>query len=275
MTVQDLIDRIRPKIGDKQENKWTNARLIEVINEGLEDLAKHANIHYSEKTYPILPYQRKLYIEDENFLELKRVRLNNTNIDFVTMDYMDSTISRWEEKTGDELEKIVYSNQNIRELTLYPLLTEASANYTALNETTQLLIDIPGVTQDEVYGLITSVDLSDIIVPSNIYDEAELQGYEPITHISDLFANIYIQYYSTPAEVSAVTDLITIDKSYINTLVYYVSGVVLLEDARTENKNTGALYLQKYNKDIKVDTGRNAESFQSVRTPEVPYRTGF
>ena len=275
MTVQSLINDIRPKLGDTSSRKWEDSSIIRVINEGLKDLAKHANIHYSSKTYPILPYQRSLYIEDKDFIKLKRVRLDNETIEFCTDTYMDERVYKWEEKQGEKLEAIVYNNLNIRELTLYPLLTETSANYTALNDSDRLLIDIPGVSQEDVYGLITSLDLEDIIEPENVYDEDKLEGYEPITHLSDVFTNIAIQYYSTPAEVSLVTDEIDFDESYTNTLVYYVAGVLLLEDARTENRNLGNSYLQKYAFDIKKDTGRGAESFQSVRSPQVPYRTGF
>lgn len=274
MTAQALINRIRPKIGDKNSNKWTDARIIEVINEGLEDLAKHANIKYTDKTYPVLPYQRKLIIDDDKFLRLKRVRIDNEDITFTTFEKLDKTTSRWEEKTGEKLEALIYNNQNIRELTLYPLLTETATDYQSLNENDRLLIDVPGVTQDDVYGLVTGFDLEDIITPENIYDP-DFTEYQPITHISDVFININIQYYSTPQEVEEVTDIVDFDESYKNTLVYYVSGVLLIEDSRTENKQTGAGYLQKYNKDIKVDIGRNSESFQGVKTPETPYRTGF
>ena len=66
-----------------------------------------------------------------------------------------------------------------------------------------------------------------------------------------------------------------IEDSYIQTLVYYVSGMLLLDDNRTESVNKGSLFIQKYTVELKENAERNAISFQDVVTPTIDYRTGF
>jgi len=281
MTIQTLFNEIRPKVGDTVGRKFTNSRIIELINEGLEELGKKANVKKKVMAIPILPYQKYLIIPDEQFLSLQRVRQNGKDINKLTHNEMDKHHRQWETKTGERLEAIVYDLQNPKQVTLFPLLKETSTTYTALNNNTAgtLLIDIPNVPSDSVYGLITSMDFEDIIVPMNVYDKIELRGYEPILSLSDVFITLEVTYFAKPDLLDTTTNIFTtvvdLDDSYKNTLVYYVAGTLLLDDSRTENINKASIFIDKYNKELKKDIGRTSNSYQGVDYPEVPYKTGF
>lgn len=281
MTIQTLFNEIRPKVGDRDARKFTNQRIIELINEGLEDLGKKANVKKKTIALPILPYQRTIIIPDPNFLTLQRVRQNNQDIEKFTFAEMDRTNSRWEEKVGTKLEAIVYDLQKPKQLTLYPLINETSTTYSALNGNTSgtLLIDVPNVEADSVYGIITSIDVDDVITPENIYDPEELSGYEPIVNLSDVFITIEFTYYAKPDMLDTTTEdfniEVDLDDSYENTLIYYVAGTLLLDDTRTENVNKAAMYINKYTSELVKDIGRTSNSHQGVDYPEIPYRTGF
>lgn len=274
-TVQAFINKVRPKVGDKDSKKFTDVRIIELINEGLEDLAKKANVNKKQMAIPVLPYTRTLVIPDDNFIKLQRIRCGNKDLEKYTHDDMDKRYSKWEEKIGSKLEAIVYDLKNPKSITLFPLLNETSANYEALNTSDSILIDIPGVPSDSVYGVITSMDVEDMVVPENIYDENELAGYEPILNLSDTFITLDINYYAFSDTVLTVDDELDLDSSYHTTLLYYVAGTLLLDDNRTESINRGQVFLQKYSMELKVDIGRTSNSYQGVDYPETPYRTGF
>ena len=280
MTIQTLINKIRPKLGDPDGRKFPDTRIIEVINEGLQDLGRNAGVKKQTKSYPITPYQRKLIISDPNFYSLSRVRCDGANVPMYTHREMDRSFGKWENKIGTRLEGIVYDMENPKELILYPLLDETESTYEALNNNTAgtLLIDIPNVSADSVYGLITSIDAEDVVIPENVYDETELLGYEPILSVSDTFITIELKYLAIPDQLAADADLSTVvdlDDSYELTLYYYVAGVLLLDDNRTENIQKAGILLDKYKKAIVKDKGRNSNSYQGADYPEVNYRTGF
>lgn len=275
MTVQEFINKVRNRVGDANSNKYTDSRIIEIINEGLEDIGKKAYVRKKDLSIPVVPYQRKIVINDEDFIKLKRVRVANKEIAIKSFDYMDKNYGSWEEKIGSNLEVLIVDTQNPKELTLYPLLDETKTEYQSLNSSASLLIDIPNVESDTVYGLITSMEIENIVEPENVYNVEELAGYEPIISLSDAFIVIEVKYYATPVKVETTSDILDIDDSYTTTLLFYVAGLLLLDDNRTESVQRGQIFIQRYAGELQGDKVRNANSYQDVDYPEVEYRTGF
>lgn len=281
MTLQALFNKIRPKLGDSVARKFTNQRIIEVINEGLEDLGKKANVKKKVIALPVLPYQKFVTIPDDRYLRLQRVRQNGSDVEKYTFAEMDRNFGKWENQTGDNIRAIIYDLQAPGTFTIFPLLKETSTTYNAINDNTTgtLLLDIPNVPADSIYGIITSVDAEDIVTPVNVYNEEELAGYEPIVSISDIFITLEFTYYAYPDLLDTAEEdmetIVDLDNSYINTLSYYVAGVLLLDDSRTENVQKAQMYLARYTLDLKKDIGRTSDSSQGVDYPEIPYRTGF
>ena len=275
MLVSSLISSIRYKVGDHQNStKWSDERIIDLINEGLDDLARKAYIYKSSISLPILPYQRELVIPDENFIVLLKIKIDKQLIELVPFAKLDK-ITNWEESIGSEITAVAYDLQNPRHLTLYPLLDETSTNYDAINNATGFLLDVPNIDRDYLYGIITAIDASNTIVPENVYDPNNIDTYGGVTSIEDNFFIADIQYSAVPPKITAITDDVGIEDSYIQTLVYYVSGMLLLDDNRTESVNKGTLFIQKYTVELKENAERNAISFQDVVTPTIDYRTGF
>ena len=62
--VQAFINKVRPKVGDKESKKFTDTRIIELINEGLEDLGKKAYTTKKSLALPVLPYTKTLEIPE-------------------------------------------------------------------------------------------------------------------------------------------------------------------------------------------------------------------
>ena len=275
MTVETFISKVRRRVGDVNKNKFTDGRIIDIINEGLEDIGKKAYVKKKTLTLPITPYQRKLTIPDSDFIKLKRVRVDNTDIEILSLEELDDRYGKWEEEIGSNLIALGFDKQNIRELILYPLLDETKSEYQSLNNSNSLLIDIPNVQADTVYGLITSIEVENVVEPENVYDEEELAGYEPIINLSDTFIAIELSYYAMPTEVTTVEDTLDIDDTFITTLLFYVSGLLLLDDNRTESIQRGQIFVQRYAAELQKDKVRNSNSYQDISYPEVEYRTGF
>ena len=273
MTAQDLINSIRPKVGDTKATKWDNSRILGLLNEGLEDMSKKAQIKIRDIAVPILPYQRELVIARDDMVNILTVKIPEHNPELISFDKLIS-ISKWENAIGKKIKYVAWTKQNIRVLTLYPLLDETAIDTTALNTATGLVIDIPGIDRDSLYGIITSLDIAqNIITPDNIYNPDNLTG--GLTSVSDNFIIAMIRYQAIPTKLSLITDIVDLDYSYKNTLIYYVSGMLLLDDSRVENVKKGELFIQKYNAELKTLTNRTGISNNKSKAFEIEYRTGF
>jgi len=275
MLASSLISRIRYKVGDTKATKWSDDRIIELINEGLDEMARKAYIYKSSIAIPILPYQRELVIPDENFISLLELKIERVPIKPVAFDKLNK-IPKWEEDIGASISMVAYNMQNPRHLTLYPLLSETTTNYSALEDNTNgYLLDVPNLSRDYLFGIITSIDTTNTVIPINIYDPTNLSSSGGLTSISDTFIIAEVKYSAIPATVTAITDAVTIEKRHSQTLVYYVSGMLLLDDNRTESVNKGSLFIQKYNGELKEASETSSTTYQNTTVPEINYRTGF
>nr|DAS91398.1 MAG TPA: head to tail adaptor [Caudoviricetes sp.] len=279
MLVSSLISSVRYKVGDVPNTKFTDVRIIELINEGLDDFARKVNINKGELVLPIVPYQRKLVIPDPDFVKLLRVRCNNRPVDVKSFSSMDK-LPEWEEEVGTQLKSVVYNLNNPRDLTLYPLLEEpVYTNYRQLNNfissdgTYGIAIDIPGITRDNLDGIITGLKVDNNL--QIIYIPNGMQPNGTMTSMADGFNLLDIKYVKRPKAVVNKSDTIDLDDMFKTALVYYISGMLLLDDTRGENINKGMLFINKYKTELENIQEHEKNSFQDIATHVVHYRTGF
>lgn len=273
MEVRSLIKEVRHKVGDIPKTKFTDDRILSLINEGLDDLARKVDINKGELNLPVVPYQRVLTIPDKDFIKLLRVRYNETALDIVTFDKMDE-INNWESKVGSKLQAIVYNLSNPRHLTLYPLLDETlNGVHSKLNNADGTLVDIPGVTRVGIDGIITDVELDDFIDLGYVP-----QGLRPdgtTTSIEDGYHSLNIKYVKRLPRVTEATEEIDLDEMFKSTLAYYVAGMLLLDDMRGENIQKGLLFVDKYKTELLNVEALSKNGYQEVEDYSVNYRTGF
>lgn len=279
MLVSSIISSVRYRVGDVPSTKFTDARIIELINEGLDDIARKVDINKGELVLPIVPYQRKVTIPDPDFIKLLRVRCNNLPVEMKSFAELDK-IPQWEEEVGSRLKAVVYNLNNPKELHLYPLLEETvQTNYRQLNNfvtndgTYGIAIDIPGITRSDLDGIITGVKTNEDV--NIIYTPDGMAPNGQITSMADGFNLLDIRYTKRPKQIANKSDNIDLDEMFKTTLVYYVSGMILLDDTRGENINKGMLFINKYKTELDNIKEHEKDSYQELATFSVPYRTGF
>lgn len=273
-----LEKKVKPLVNGSGTSKWSDERLVEVLNEGMEELAKGAKIARGDYIVPVLPYTREVDLPSD-LLILTEVKYNKEVIEMVTFDEIN-TIHLWEDHIADTnmLKHIVYDKQNLGKLTLYPLLSEAAINFTALTETTGIILDIPGVERDSIVGLITSVDTYEYITPDNVYNPDSILPEEGgLTAVSNLFGFLEIKYVQKPEEVSAdaLDSDLPISDTYTTALKYYVAGHILLDEGRTEATTKSQTYLNRFVAALNEVKGRTGKNFQNIGAHKMNYRTPF
>ena len=125
---------------------------------------------------------------------------------------------QWEEEIGSKLKSVIYNLNNPRELSLYPLLEEPTyTNYRQLNNFVSsdglygIAIDIPGVTRDNIDGIITGLKVDDDL--RIIYIPEGMQPNGQMTSMADGFNLLDIKYSKRPKQVSEKTDNVDLNES--------------------------------------------------------------
>ena len=269
MLASSLIQSVRYRVGDTSITKFTDIRIIELINEGLDDLARKISVNKGEITIPIGSYQREVKIPDDDFIKLLRVRCNNQQLKILSFDEIDK-YENWESVVGTQLKAVIYNLSNPKILTLFPLLNEkAFVEQKALNKI-QLgtIVDIPNTPPSSPLGAITEIEVDDSITIQT--GDAGI-----LSQIKDGFHSLYLRYVKRLPKVTSTLDEIALDEMFKAPLVYYLAGMLLLDDTRGENINKGLLFIEKYKTELQNLIDLTNSYYQDVKDFSTIYRTGF
>lgn len=123
MTARDIILKARHVLGDTDSDsfKWSNDRLIDLVNEAVMDIHVSANIKRSTAYIPLVQdtYSYKL---PTDVISVKRAGLmDSARLPVKTLDYMDQRSTDWREDVGYPPMYIIKQDTNHDELDIYPI----------------------------------------------------------------------------------------------------------------------------------------------------------
>lgn len=272
--VADILERVRDSLSDSTGDRWSDARLLRLIDEAQKDLAKKSLL-LREKIGVSLLADISVYELPTDTIHTQRfVNAEGEEIVCKTHEQMDKLDPGWEIRTGDEVEYIVYDKLNPRQFKIYPIITasDGGAGETFL-------------TDD--YGVVTAVDedtvLDDYGVAASITTSATLTAtwssvYGVVTDESTIYQSIVVYYYRYPVEINAIDiapSELEIDAIYDRALKLYVVGEALLDDKDTQDVTLGRSRKKEYREDR--DTAKKDSSKDFTRAPRrrSSYNDGF
>ena len=269
MTVDTLLIQVRNTIGDQKKTKYTDDRLLELVNEGMTDIVKET--HIFRKTTDILVENGITeYILPDDVYFLTRVTQNTNVIPFYSFHEMDEKFgSWWEDVEIDCISAIVYDQQDMSNITIYPELNGIGGTYFKLPDGTSVEME----SGDS--GPITYINAS-----SNTHTvavERDDDNYGALVSIEYDWFPVTINYVKKPKEfliADIATDSLELDNLHIPAIKYYVAGTVLFDDSKIENTQKGTVLLGKYKDLIKDMRSKSMRNFHRVNR-NVQYRTPF
>ena len=265
MTVQTILDEVRYTIGDERKTKYTDARLLILYNEGMRDIVKATNI-FRESTSILVENGVTGYLLPSDVYALTRVTQDGEPIEFKTFNDMDNENPGWELEEGtDIIQAIVYNEQNINEVTIYPKLNGIGSTYFKLPDGTSVVLD------SGTEGAITY--LADTSTTHTVAVAREDATYGALVGITYDWFPLVIQYTKKPT-IAALIDESELPDIYYPTIKYYIAGTVLLDDSNNESSQKGTLLLQKYGAEVKDMKKTSSVNFHRVNRA-TKYRTAF
>lgn len=226
----------RYKLSDTDSQRFTVARLLELLNNALKDLSLKTNL--LRKTIFVGISDQVVDYDLSSFaFRIHRVEYLDEKVELKSFAEMDAKDKSWQLRRGDKPLAIVLDEQKQANFKLYPIISNAEnthVNYTSF------------------FGIVTYITYSDIL-------PVLAEGYGDM---SDLGPAAYLKVYYTGKHVD-ITDVNTeleMDQMCLEPLGHYVAGHALRDNADTQNRNMGNENLQFYYKLVDEHSAEKAQN---------------
>ena len=233
--VLSILSKAREELGDTNNTRFTNSKLLEHLNDGIKDFILSTK-SLKERLYVELASNVAMYDISKYALFVERVEYMNTKIDTLSFKELDSINAMWQYETGNVVKAITFEHQSKGAFRIYPRLNTVNNNIVSSSD----------------YGILVDFSLDDDIVgiPSIIDVEQNLQAYLVLYVIKK--PNIIT--LTTPDEE------LELDELYDKAFVHYIKAQCLRNDSDSNNRQFGneelsayAMYVVNNNKDFALD----------------------
>lgn len=253
--ITEILTRARDTLADPNKERWTDERLIRLIDEAQKDICRRAKLLREKSEQGIYPNQG-VYKLPSDLLLLDRILFDGEVLPFKSHLELDAKIAKWEEDTGTP-ECVVYDKQNRRSIKLYPIpIPSKDTVYTFEHPayyipkecitddfgviTSLTAVTCEGVELDGDYGFSTSCLTEEQIVTP--YDSSD---YGIVIGIDDLYMN---SEYGVLVSLTNPLDLDTYKEEFVEDNLGVMVGLSTLAGTIT------VYYIRKPDKVSDVDS---------------------
>lgn len=302
--IETILLRARDTLADPQGERWSDARLIRLLDEAQQDVAKHTKILKGETDIPMVEGQA-IYTLPSDLWLLTRAAFNDCRIDFLSYAQLDErTRARaieanhtyterrsygvdfdfssycWETDTGPEVQAIVFDRRNMDEIRVYPIPNAAIAtnSYTFITDNPEfegaellgVTTDIAGYSFDTVFGVVT--DLYD----PQVEIENFLDIYGVLSGINESEGVVHLWFIRMPSHVETIDDELELPAMFDTALKHYIVSNAFDDDYDTRFAEKAQKAAALYEREIGII--QETQSKDGVRSSQVhttDYRGAF
>lgn len=277
--IENILIRARDSLSDTDASRWSDDRLLRLLDEGYQQLATEANLLRHEVAIPLQPFKIKYRVPEENLFALSRVIYNGQALPLKTHEQMDQENELWYFERGTELEAIIASKFNRGEIRPYPIYYDALADYSYTFDTNYgeaaTIVDYVTADNSSPYGFIAELNAEDIEYEQfALYDRDlnEAGGiYGLVSEVYETDESILVMYVKRPNTITSVTDKLEIDPILDKALKHYIVGNALRDDQDAQNRQMGNEELTRYFAEIKLAQSDSARGFTTSKPHDFGY----
>lgn len=233
--VLSILSKAREELGDVNNTRFTNSKLLEHLNDGIKDFILSTK-SLKERLYVELASNVAIYDISKYALFVERVEYMNTKIDTLSFKELDSINAMWQYETGNVVKAITFEHQSKGTFRIYPRLNTVNNNIVSSSD----------------YGILVDFSLDDDIlgIPSISDIEQNLQAY------------LVLYVIKKPNVITLTTpdEELELDELYDKAFVHYIKAQCLRNDSDSNNRQFGneelsayAMYVVNNNKDFALD----------------------
>lgn len=239
MTVlaKDVINRARYTLSDKSRDRWTDERLLILLNDGMRDIAKRTTLFVETTFYKV---QNNIVDIDLSSISTKIVRAEYLDepLPIYSFEEMDTKKRNWQLDKGDKVKALVIDKQRNGLYKQYPIVENAFNDMIVFNSP---------------YGMVTDITYSDIA-------PVLIDNYGDIGTIPNE-ALIKFYYVRKHAKVYDINDVLHIDDLVEQPLASYIAGMALRDNQDAQNRGMANEELSLYSAMVENYSMEKMENF--------------
>lgn len=225
LKAKDIIKQARYTLSDTAVERWSDDRLLALLDEGIKDIALKTILMVE---YFYVPIADNVVDYDFSPVATKIVRIEYLDkpVPLVSYEEMDKLNPSWQTddpKSGGVPEAFIYNHHKRACIKQYPAITNSYNPY---------------ITYNQPYGVVTDIEYSDIqpVLANHYGDIANIPpaGYFKVFHVR------------RHADVTDMNDDLYIDDLCKQPLHHYVAGRALRDNQDTQNREMGSEELNLY-----------------------------
>ena len=271
--IADILTRVRDTLSDPTGDRWSDARLLRLIDEAQIDIAVKNNLLRTKVTQGVTA-DKSIYSLPTDAVRMTRaVFADGSKLSIKSHDDMDLIDPTWEITTGDAIEYLVFDKLNPGEFKLYPIPTVTP--------------ELEGFTFDSNYGAVVTIEGDTIInnygIVANITDTATLtsdfnSSYGLAVNMGTLEIELIAYYNRRPIEVNAIDtteSYLEIHDIYDKAIKHYVIGMAWRDDQDTQNRALGKEELGFYAMEFVEAKSNSSSDNLGASQQATTYNNGF
>lgn len=277
--VADIITRARDTLADPNKERWSDNRLLRLLDEAQKDFARQTSLLKGYANIPIIPFIAT-YKLPSNCWRLTRAHYAERNLRLASHEAMDNFDADWYTRRGSTIETLVFDQRNDSVIRSYPIPDESTIlyNYTFEQSGTPeysgagrfgVVTALDDYTFDGPFGVVTG--LFDPNITTEYFDSA----YGVVTDIGEATGNIAIFYIRDPKPIKYLTDELEISSRWDIALKHYVVGHAFLDDLDTSYQQRGSTSLSLYDRELNMAKRTAQHDSTAAQLYETSYNGGF
>lgn len=236
--VSDILVRARDSLADDAKNRFTDARLIRLLNEAQLQVAVATKVLRTEVISTITPFASTICLP-ENCISVLRVEWEGVKLELKSHDEMDIKDKKWKATTGLVPTTVVYDLREPSTLQLWPALQYDDSVLSNLG----LVTDMTGAVIADDFGVAETITGSVVIGQPTFGVLATIQIAE---------YSLVIQYARKPAVIVSIDDTIEVPDIFDSALKHYVVGMALRDNMDIQNRQVGQEILAQASSEVAI-----------------------
>lgn len=288
--IEEILLRVRDTLADPRSERWTDARLLRLLDEGYKVLTTKAKMLRSKAEIPLavgiseytVPPTRTprvtvvtatgatmvvsasplAYAVPNDIHKFTRaVNHLGEPITFISHTEADRLFgANWGVATGPTVQYLIFDKQDQNKFRVYPIPDNSITGPT----TAQL------ATLNSLYGITVAGGLE------STYDLMS-SPFGVVVGVSQVSNTSFTLYYvRMPRSITQVTDNLETSEAYDAALKFYICGMALRDDKDVQNRSLGNEELRFFTDGLTEAIKESSLDFSANETKyDVPYTGGF
>ena len=277
--VADIITRARDTLADPKKERWSDDRLLRLLDEAQKDFARQTSLLKGYANIPLIPFTAT-YSLPEDCWRLTRAHYAERRLRLVSHEAMDEVDTGWYTRQGGAIEALVFDQRNDSVIRCYPIPDTSSIRYSCTFEQSAtpeyagagrfgVVTEFGDYTVDSVFGIVTG--LFDPEITTESFDSP----YGVVTDVGESAGNIATFYIRDPARIKYITDELETSSRWDIALKHYVVGHAFLDDLDTAYQQRGSTSLALYDRELNLAQRTARSDSTAMQQYETSYNGGL